>query len=211
MVKNYKAIDVIKAVRPILIIDEPQKFGEQTESLFKEFNPLFTIRYSATHKKNKEYNKIYRLDAIDAYNDKLVKKINVKGIEVLNNKSESAYLFLDKVDISSKHDPEAIMEIDVKTNNGFTRKLVRLKTRDDLYVKSNGLTAYKGYVVSEIDGRYDQYDKVFFKNGIEIQVGQAFGDVEKISKALNFSMPIGFSKPLQGFSLSPGMMSTCFE
>lgn len=177
--QSRRPIDVIKAVRPILIIDEPQKFGEQTESLFKEFNPLFTIRYSATHKKNKEYNKIYRLDAIDAYNDKLVKKINVKGIEVLNNKSESAYLFLDKVDISSKHDPEAIMEIDVKTNNGFTRKLVRLKTRDDLYVKSNGLTAYKGYVVSEIDGRYDNYDKVFFTNGVEISVGQAFGDINK--------------------------------
>lgn len=176
---SRRPIDVIKSVRPILIIDEPQKFGDKTESLFEDFKPLFTIRYSATHKKNKEYNKVYRLDAIDAYNQKLVKKINVKGIEVLNNKSEDTYLFLDSVNISQKHDPEAIMEIEVKSSSGTTRKLMKIKAGDDLYTKSGYLTPYKGYVVSEIDGRYDQYDKVFFTNGVEIQVGQAFGDVDE--------------------------------
>ena len=177
--QSRKPIDVIKSVRPILIIDEPQKFGNKTEALFDKFNPLFTIRYSATHKKDKEYNKIYRLDAIDAYNQKLVKRINVKGIEILNNKSENTYLFLDSVDISKKHDPEAWMEIEVKTSSGTKRKLMKIKARDDLYVKSGGLTAYKDYVVSEIDGRYDQYDKVFFANGEEIAVGQATGDVDE--------------------------------
>ena len=177
--QSRRPIDVIKSVRPILIIDEPQKFGDKTEALFDEFKPLFTIRYSATHKKNKEYNKIYRLDAIDAYNEKLVKRINVKGIEVLNNKSENTYLFLDGVDVSQKHDPEAKMEIEVKTSAGTTRKLMKIKAGDDLYVKSGGLTAYKGYIVSEIDGRYDQYDKVFFTNGEEIAVGQATGDVDE--------------------------------
>lgn len=176
---SRRPIDVIKSVRPILIIDEPQKFGDKTESLFEDFKPLFTIRYSATHKKNKEYNKVYRLDAIDAYNQKLVKKINVKGIEVLNNKSEDTYLFLDSVNISKKHDPEATMEIEVKSSSGTTRKLMKIKAGDDLYTKSGYLTSYKGYVVSEIDGRYDQYDKVFFTNGVEIQVGQAFGDVDE--------------------------------
>ena len=177
--QSRRPIDVIKSVRPILIIDEPQKFGDKTESLFKEFNPLFTIRYSATHKKNKEYNKIYRLDAIDAYNQKLVKRINVKGIEILNNKAENTYLFLDSVDISQKHDPEARMEIEVKTSTGTKRKLMKIKAGDDLYVKSGGLTEYKGYIVSEIDGRYDQYDKVFFTNGEEIAVGQATGDIDE--------------------------------
>lgn len=177
--QSRRPIDVIKSVKPILIIDEPQKFGEKTESLFDEFNPLFIIRYSATHKKNKEYNKIYRLDAIDAYNQKLVKRINVKGIEILNNKSENTYLFLDSVDISQKHDPEARMEIEVKTSTGVKRKLMKIKAGDDLYAKSGGLTEYKGYVVSEIDGRYDQYDKVFFTNGEEIAVGQATGDVDE--------------------------------
>ena len=177
--QSRRPIDVIKSVRPILIIDEPQKFGDKTESLFEEFKPLFTIRYSATHKKNKEYNKIYRLDAIDAYNQKLVKKINVKGIEVLHNKAEDTYLFLDSVNISQKHDPEALMEIEVKTSNGTSRRLMKVKAGDDLYTKSGFLTPYKGYVVSEIDGRYDQYDKVFFTNGVEIEVGQAFGDVDE--------------------------------
>lgn len=176
---SRRPIDVIKSVRPILIIDEPQKFGDKTESLFEDFKPLFTIRYSATHKKNKEYNKVYRLDAIDAYNQKLVKKINVKGIEILNNKSEDTYLFLDSVNISQKHDPEAIMEIEVKSSSGTTRKLMKIKAGDDLYAKSGYLTPYKGYVVSEIDGRYDQYDKVFFTNGVEISVGQAYGDVDE--------------------------------
>ena len=177
--QSRRPIDVIKSVRPILIVDEPQKFGDKTEELFEEFKPLFTVRYSATHKKNKEYNKIYRLDAIDAYNQKLVKKISVKGIEILNNKSEDTYLFLDSVDISQKHDPEARMEIEVKSTSGTSRKLMKIKAGDDLYAKSGGLTPYKGYVVSEIDGRYDQYDKVFFTNGVEIAVGQAFGDVDQ--------------------------------
>ena len=176
--QSRRPIDVIKSVRPILIIDEPQKFGDKTESLFEEFNPLFTIRYSATHKKNKEYNKVYRLDAIDAYNQKLVKKINVKGIEILNNKSEDTYLFLDSVNISDKKDPQALMEIEVKTSTGTSRRLMRIKAGDDLYTKSGYLTPYKGYVVSEIDGRYE-YDKVCFTNGVEIKVGQAFGDVDQ--------------------------------
>jgi type III restriction enzyme len=177
--QSRRPIDVIKSVRPILIVDEPQKFGDKTEELFKEFSPLFTIRYSATHKKNKEYNKIYRLDAIDAYNQKLVKKINVKGIEILNNKSENTYLFLESVDISQKHDPIAKLEIEVKTLTGTVRKLMKIKAGDDLYSKSGFLTSYKGYVVSEIDARYETYDKVFFTNGVEIAVGQAFGDIEE--------------------------------
>jgi len=177
--QSRRPIDVIKSVHPILIIDEPQKFGDKTEELFNEFKPLFKVRYSATHKKGKEYNKIYRLDAIDAYNQKLVKKINVKGIEILHNKSEDSYLFLDSVNISQKHDPEAMMEIEVKTSNGVSRKLMKFKAGDDLYTKSGGLQQYKGYVISEIDGRYDQYDKVLFTNGVEIQVGQAIGDVDE--------------------------------
>ncbi len=177
--QSRRPIDVIKAVHPILIIDEPQKFGAATEELFKEFNPLFKIRYSATHKKDKEYNKLYRLDAIDAYNQKLVKKIDVKGIEVLHDKSEDAYLFLDSVDISSKHDPIANLEIEVKTSTGVTRKLMKIKAGDDLKTKSGGLQEYDGYKVTEIDCRYEDYDKVCFTNGKIIQVGQAVGNVEQ--------------------------------
>jgi type III restriction enzyme len=79
--QSRRPIDVIKSVRPILIVDEPQKFGDKTEEFLDEFKPLFTLRYSATHKKGKEYNKIYRLDAIDAYNQKLVKKKVLKELK----------------------------------------------------------------------------------------------------------------------------------
>lgn len=174
--QSRRPIDVISSVNPILIIDEPQKFGEKTEELFKEFKPLFTIRYSATHKKGKEYNKIYRLDAIDAYNQKLVKRINVKGIELLNNKSEDTFLYLENIDISQKHEPVANIEIEVKTTTGTKRKTMKVKSGDDLFYKSKELTAYKGYTVSEINA---VTDKIYFTNGIEIISGQVYGDVDE--------------------------------
>jgi Restriction endonuclease len=174
--QSNRPIDVIKSVRPILIIDEPQKFGDKTESLLTEFNPLFTLRYSATHKENKTYNQIYRLDAVDAYNQKLVKKINVKGLEVINSKSTGTYLFLDSIDISQKHAPIAKMEIEVKTATGIKRKLLKINANDSLYTKSNELTAYNGYTISEIDSRTD---KVTFTNGTEIFVGQAQGTLDR--------------------------------
>ena len=118
--QSRKPIDVLKATNPILIIDEPQKMGK-TEEMLKEFNPLFILRYSATHKDKFKYNMIYRLDAVDAYNQKLVKKINVKGIELLHNKSEDTYLYLDRVEIS-KSDPVAFMEIETKSSTGVTKK-----------------------------------------------------------------------------------------
>ena len=77
--QSRKPIDVIAANRPILILDEPQKMeGPQTVTSLMKFKPLFVLRYSATHKT--EHNKIHRLDALDAYNQKLVKKIRVHGI-----------------------------------------------------------------------------------------------------------------------------------
>ena len=176
--QSNKPIDVINSVRPILIIDEPQKFGDRTEEMFSKFNPLFKIRYSATHKKNKEYNKVYRLDAIDAFNQQLVKKINVKGIEVLNDKSEGTYLFLDHVDISQKKDPVATIEMEIKVSNGVKKVLKKIHDGDDLYTLSGELPQYKGYKVSEIDARFEEYDTVEFTNGIVISSGQAIGNVD---------------------------------
>ena len=80
-----RPIDIIASTNPILIIDEPQSVGKQgskTLESMQSFNPLCTIRYSATHAKGEEYNKVYRLDALDAYNKRLVKKIQVKGINL---------------------------------------------------------------------------------------------------------------------------------
>ena len=180
--QSRKPIDVLKATNPILIIDEPQKMGK-TEEMLKEFNPLFIIRYSATHKEKFKYNMVYRLDAVDAYNQKLVKKINVKGIELLHNKSENTYLYLDRVEIS-KSDPVAYLEIEIKSSTGVTKKTKKFKVGDDLYQLSKGkfdygLEEYRGYVISEINAQNMSYDIVKFTNGKEITTGQIIGDAEE--------------------------------
>ncbi len=175
--QSRKPIDVIKSTNPILIVDEPQKMGK-TEELLTEFNPLFILRYSATHKKDFKYNMIYRLDAVDAYHQKLVKKINVKGIEILHDKSESTYLYLEGVEIS-KSDPVARIEMEVKSSVGTRKVMKTLKQGANLYEISDGLEQYKGYVISEIDARNQEYDKVSFTNGVEIITGQVIGNAEE--------------------------------
>ncbi len=176
--QSEKPIDIIKRARPIIIIDEPQRFGNKADKIFKEraFNQLFILRYSATHKADKEYNKIYRLDAIDAFNQKLVKKINVKGIEVLENKGTNSYLFLDRIQVSKTTNPFAWLEIEVKQASRITKKIVKVEERDRLLDKSNNLTQYEGYVVKEINALKNSLS---FLNGIEIFVGQTVGDVSE--------------------------------
>ena len=173
-IQSEKPIDIIKRARPILIIDEPQRFGKKAESLLHEFNPLFVLRYSATHKK--DYNKIYRLDAIDAYNQKLVKKINVKGIEVVGNSGTNSYLFLDKINISAKHCPTANIELEIKQRTDHKKVIRKISEGDDLYSISNEFEQYKGFVVREINGLTN---RVSFTNGIEIYAGQSIGDVDE--------------------------------
>lgn len=93
---SRKPIDVIRRNRPILIIDEPQKLGSDNAlKSLAEFDPLFILRYSATHKR--DYNLVYRLDALDAYNQKLVKKISVKGIEAQGLSGAHGYLYLEEI------------------------------------------------------------------------------------------------------------------
>lgn len=173
-IQSERPIDIIKRARPILIIDEPQRFGEKAESLLHEFNPLFNLRYSATHKK--EYNKIYRLDAIDAYNNKLVKKINVKGIEVTGNAGTNSYLFLDRIQISEKYYPTAFIEIEVNQKSGIKKIIRKISEKDDLFQLSGEPSQYKGFIVKEINGKRN---RVVFTNGVEIYVGQASGDVDE--------------------------------
>lgn len=175
--QSRRPIDVLKSTNPILIIDEPQKMGK-TEERLKVFNPLFIIRYSATHKEKYKFNMIYRLDAVDAYNQKLVKKINVKGIEILHDKSESTYLYLEGVEISNSY-PVARIEMEVKSSTGTRKVLKKLKQGANLYEVSDGLEQYKGYVISEIDARNQNYDKVSFINGEEITTGQVIGNSEE--------------------------------
>jgi type III restriction enzyme len=178
VIQSERPIDIIKRARPILIIDEPQRFGQQAEKIFtdREFNQLFTLRYSATHKN--DFNKIYRLDAIDAYNQKLVKKINVKGIEVVGNSGTNSYLFLDRIQISTKHNPIAYIEIEVKQGKGIQKKIIKMKDGDRLYSHSKELPEYKDFVIKP-DGINGLNNTVSFTNGIILTSGQTIGDIDE--------------------------------
>ncbi|NOE24831.1 type III restriction-modification system endonuclease [Ruegeria sp. HKCCD6157] len=170
--QSRKPIDVIAKNRPVLIIDEPQKMeGPATQKALPKFNPLFILRYSATHKTI--HNKVHRLDAVDAFNQKLVKKIEVRGIETRGLTGTNAYLYLEGIDIS-KSAPVARLELEIKTQSGIKRKPRKIGKGRDLYDLSGGLDQYRGFTVSEIDARDDT---VHFTNGEVLSAGQATGDV----------------------------------
>ena len=172
--QSRRPIDVIKANRPILILDEPQKMeGAKTLDSLKEFNPLFILRYSATHKT--QHNKVHRLDALDAYNQKLVKKIAVRGISVKGLSGTHAYLYLESIEVS-KRTPVARIEIEVKQNSGIKRMIRKLKKGDNLYDLSGELNQYKGFVIADINAITDTVE---FTNGHQLQAGEATGDVNE--------------------------------
>lgn len=174
--QSRKPIDVISANRPILILDEPQKMeGGKTLDSLVNFKPLMVLRYSATHKTT--HNKIHRLDALDAYNQKLVKKIAVRGISVKGLAGTNAYLYLQGIDVSTKKAPEARVEFERKFESGIIKPVVKkLSKGDNLFVLSNELDQYRGYVVSDINA---VTDTLSFTNGVELQVGEADGDVNE--------------------------------
>lgn len=176
--QSRKPIDVIGANRPIVIIDEPQKMeGKATTEALPRFKPLAILRYSATHKTS--HNKIYRLDALDAYNQKLVKKITVSGLTVNGLTGTNSYLYLQSIEIS-KQAPLARLEIEVKLKNGeIKRKTLRLDKGRDLFIQSNELAQYKGFVIDDIDYRADI---VSFKNGVVLKVGDVSGDITEGAK-----------------------------
>lgn len=174
--QSRKPIDVISANRPILILDEPQKMeGGKTLDSLVNFKPLMVLRYSATHKTT--HNKIHRLDALDAYNQKLVKKIAVRGISVKGLAGTNAYLYLQGIEVSTKKPPEARVEFERKSASGTISHVVRkLSKGDNLFVLSNELDQYRGYVVSDINAITDTLS---FTNGVELLVGDVDGDVNE--------------------------------
>lgn len=173
--QSRRPIDVIAANRPILILDEPQKMeGIKTLESFKGFNPLMILRYSATHKT--EHNKIHRLDALDAYNQKLVKKIAVRGISVKGLSGTNAYLYLGGVEISTSKPPVVSVELEIKQKSGIKRVLRKLGKGDNLFELSGGLDQYNDFVVSDIDARANTLS---FTNGLELRVGELTGDVNE--------------------------------
>mgnify|MGYP001010267518 CR=1 FL=1 len=175
--RSRRPIDVIAKTNPILIIDEPQSVeGKQTKENLKQFNPLMTLRYSATHKSDSIYNMVYRLDAMEAYNKRLVKKIAVKGITESGSTATESYVYLESINLS-KAAPTATIQFDFKGNKGV-RKVSRIVTEGyNLYDNSGHMEEYKhGFVVSRIDGRDDSIE---FINGIKIYAGDIIGQVSE--------------------------------
>jgi type III restriction enzyme len=174
--QSRRPIDVISSNRPILILDEPQKMeGAATMEALPKFKPLMILRYSATHKT--QHNRIHRLDALDAYNQKLVKKIAVRGIQTRGLAGTNAYLYLEGIEISNKAPPMARIEMEVRLDSGeIKRQLKRLEFGRDLHTVSGKLDQYRGFTISQID--FNQ-DAVEFTNGLTLAAGEATGDVSE--------------------------------
>lgn len=173
---SRRPIDVIAANNPIVIMDEPQKMeGKATQAGIKRFNPLFTLNYSATHKT--KHNTIYALDALDAYRQRLVKRIHVKGFELKNLRGTSGYLYLDNIEFSPKRPPMARIEIETKTASGaIVRKTKTFGTNDNLR-KDSGLAEYEGFTLSEINAK----GYVTFLNGVTLRRGEVIGDTNELT------------------------------
>ncbi|MEO2061877.1 MAG: DEAD/DEAH box helicase family protein [Christiangramia sp.] len=170
-----KPIEIISQTNPILIIDEPQSVdGKKTLESMQDFNPLFTIRYSATHKV--EYNKIYRLDALDAYNRRLVKKIQVKGINLKGSTGTSGYLYLEQISLSTSKPPYAVIEFEKRTTSGSIKK-ERRKVGEgfNLYEHSGNMPAYKNQTITEING----YLNKIVVGGQDIYPGDILNDKDE--------------------------------
>lgn len=176
--QSRRPIDVLKKNKPILILDEPQRMGgTQTVKALAQFDPMMILRYSATHRV--EHNKVYRLDALDAYNQKLVKKIAVRGIATKGLKGTNGYVYLEGIRLSKNKPPVGVLEIEQKTAGGIKRIRKLVEKGTDLYVASGELDQYKGFVVSEIDARgVEGFGEGFveFTNGERLIAGTTSGD-----------------------------------
>lgn len=175
--RSRRPIDIIAKTNPILIIDEPQSVeGKQTKERLLEFNSLMTLRYSATHKSDSIYNMIYRLDAMEAYNKRLVKKIAVKGITETGSTATESYVYLESINLSKK-DPTATIQFDYKGATGIRKISRTVGIQYNLYDNSGQMEEYKNnFVVKAIDGRDDSVE---FLNGIKIYAGDVIGKVSE--------------------------------
>ena len=173
--QSRRPIDVISGAKPILIIDEPQRLGKTAEDKLKEFKALFTLRYSATHKE--DFHKIYRLDAIDAYNQKLVKQISVKAIDIKGDSATGGYVFFDNIKINPNKNPQAVIEIDVKLKESISKKTIIVNETDDLFILSNNLAQYQNsFIVKSINAKENS---ITFLNGIKLNAGEVIGKLEE--------------------------------
>ncbi len=177
---SRRPIDVLASNHPILILDEPQKLGKYNSktqtALRKHFNALFSMNFSATHESH--HNQIYSLDALDAYNEKLVKKISVKGIKINHLTGAEGYIYVEGIVIGQSN-PKVRIEMYINHLNGIKKETRLLNVRDNLYEESNHIESYKGLFIKDIDGIAKT---VSFSDGLILHAGESFGDVTEHDK-----------------------------
>ena len=183
---SRKPIAVLAANNPIIILDEPQKMGgAATQTALKAFNPLFTLNYSATHKEH--HNTVYVLDALDAYNHKLVKKIEVVGFELKNLKGTDSYIYFSELLLSKDKAPQVRLEIEQQSRGTGTIKRIykKLGEGDDLYSESGNMQQYRGYLITDIivDSLHPANSAVKFGNGVTLMLKEVIGNVTAGHKA----------------------------
>lgn len=168
---SRRPIEIIAQTNPIIIIDEPQSVdGEATLKSMQDFRPLFSLRYSATHKV--EYNKVFRLDALDAYNKKLVKKIQVKGINLKGTTGTNGYLYVEQIIVSKTKNPTALIEFEKRNANGETKRVrQKLEKGANIFQLSGNMPQYQHYTIQEVDG----YSNKIVINNQDIFAGDIIG------------------------------------
>ncbi len=165
-----KPIEFVQAAQPIVVLDEPQNMeSEQAKKAIASLNPLCTLRYSATHRNR--YNLVYKLDPVQAYDLKLVKRIEVSS--VLDDPDfNQPYIQVQSIS-ATKTKVTAKLLIDVNERTGPQRKSISISAGGvDLFEKSNERGNYAGHIVDEINAA-DGY--VSFTNGLMLNVGQTHG------------------------------------
>ena len=183
---SRKPIAVLAANNPIIILDEPQKMGgNATQTALKAFNPLFTLNYSATHREH--HNTVYVLDALDAYNHKLVKKIEVVGFELKNLKGTDSYIYFAELLLSRDKAPQVRLEMEQQSQGTGTIKRIykKLGEGDDLYSESGFMEQYKGYQITDIivNSLHPALSQVKFGNGVSLLLKEVIGNVTADHKA----------------------------
>lgn len=167
--QSRRPIDVIAATNPIIIKDEPQHLSSKNIiDNIKEFKPLLILNYSATHKTI--HNTVYSLDPLDAFDQKLVKKINVKGFATKNIKGLDSYLYLDSFILSPNKPPRVRIELEVMTKSGVIKRQLKTFSYKDNLEEESKLKAYEGFIIDEIDPRDEGVVK--FLNGAQIIKGE---------------------------------------
>ena len=177
-----KPIDLIKATRPIVIVDEPQRvdggLSGAGKTALDAMNPLCTLRYSATHVV--KHHMVYRLDAVDAYERKLVKQIEVASATV-----EGAYNrpFVRLVSVSNKRGRiSARVELDVQIASAVNRQEVTVQDGDNLE-QTTGRAIYADCRIGEIRiEKGNEFMELRVPGGEQfLKPGQAWGDVDALA------------------------------